>query len=261
MTAKNNFKKQRKDNQRRKARAVKNAKVNHVNRSKPKSKRRHPEYSDEFVNKYIAEHGIARAVIDLKLKAEDQEFTNKDVSRMIAESIPPLMRTHAGVEIAERLFNEKTLTLSAQEIELVVNYDKAMVRFTENVDAALVMIEADRQPSDYMVIIEDLTYGLMDLMTDLRDKVVELMETHRDAIEEYAKEHRGEDEDMDKYMEKLHTQRMATIFPLYKTQNVEVTKEVPFDEQQADDVELNIGRGLTEPVFTLDQPSETQPAQ
>ena len=260
MTTKNNFKKQRKDSQRRKERAVKNAATNHANRSKPKSKRRHPEYSDEFVRDYIREHGISRAVIDLKLQPTDQEFTNKDVAAMISESIPPLVRLHSGIEILDRLAKEGSVQLPPEHLAIITEFDKLITRFNENVEACITMMDVGREPADYMVIIQDLTDNLMDLMMDYRDALIGIMEGYTEAIEEYAKEHRGEEEPMYDFMLKLHTQRMVTVFPLYRTETTGLSTDAEFDLFDAQAVAAAEEDVETEDTaVSVEQPTTTQP--
>lgn len=250
MTTKNNFKKQRKAVQKRKAREQANAQANHRARSQPKSKRKHPQYSEEFIHRYIQQHGFARAVVDLKLEPQNTEFTNKDIAQMIAESIPAITRTHAGVEVVSRLAKEGVIKLGDDDQALIVDYDKIVVKFNEDVDAVITLMEAKKEPEEYMDLVSHLTEMLMELMTTYREPVIELIESHKEKVEEYVKEHRDESVSMDEYMTQLHTQRAAEIYPLYRT-GLTVTEQTDaefaqFDEQHAEAV-------------ATEQPSETQP--
>ncbi|EBV8434229.1 hypothetical protein AVA65_08265 [Salmonella enterica subsp. enterica serovar Minnesota] len=238
MTTKNNFKAQRKAVKKRKAREQANAQANHRNRSQPKAKKKHPKYSEEFIHRYIQQHGFGRAVVDLKLEPTNTEFTNKDVAQMIAESIMPIARTHAGVEVVTRLAKEGTITLSPEADAVIVEYDKIVVKFNEDVDAVIALMEAKKEPEEYMELIQHLTEMLMELMSTFREPMIDLIENFKDLVEEYAKEHRPEGMSMDDYMMQLHTQRAEVIFPLYRT-GLTVTEQADaefdkFDAQHAE---------------------------
>lgn len=252
MTTKNNFKKQRKAVQKRKAREQANAQANHRARSQPKGKKKHPKYSEEFIHRYIQQHGFARAVVDLKLEPENTEFTNKDIAQMIAESIPPITRTHAGVEVLARLAKEGVIELTEENHALIVEYDKVVVKFNEDVDAVIMLMEAKKEPEEFMELVAHLTDMLMDLMTTYREPVIELIESHSEKVEEYVKEHRAEDQSMDDYMTLLHTQRAAEIYPLYRT-GLTVTEHVDAEFAKFDE-QLN-------EAAASEQPSETQPTE
>lgn len=252
MTTKNNFKKQRKAVQKRKAREQANAQANHRARSQPKGKKKHPKYSEEFIHRYIQQHGFARAVVDLKLEPENTEFTNKDIAQMIAESIPPITRTHAGVEVLARLAKEGVIELTEENRALIVDYDKVVVKFNEDVDAVIMLMEAKKEPEEFMELVAHLTDMLMDLMTTYREPVIQLIESHSEKVEEYVKEHRAEDQSMDDYMTLLHTQRAAEIYPLYRT-GLTVTEHVDAEFAKFDE-QLN-------EAAASEQPSETQPTE
>lgn len=217
MTTKNNFKAQRKAVKKRKARQVANARANHINRSQGKAKKTHPKYSEEFINRYINEHGFARAVVDLKLQPTNTEFTKKDVMAMISESIPAIVRVHAGIEILQRLEQEGKFELNELQNALIDAYDETVTKFNEDVDAVIQLIEAGQEPEDFMELIQHLTEVLMQLMMEFREPIVEMLEAHGTELDEYAKEHRAEGTPMDEYMMTIHTQRMAVVFPIYKT--------------------------------------------
>lgn len=217
MTTKNNFKKQRKELKKRKARLESNAQTNHRNRSKPSKKKTHPKYSEEFIHRYIKEHGMARAVIDLKLEPSNTEFTHRQVMEMINESIPGIMRMHAGVTVLDTLEKEGTLTLIPAARELMDAYEKTVVRFNENVDATIILIEQGTSIDDMMPLVEDLTMTLMDVTMEYRDPLIELLTLHEESVEIYAAEHILEGETKDQMMMRLHTQRMEVIFPIHRT--------------------------------------------
>jgi hypothetical protein len=126
MTVKNNFKKQRKDTKKRKQRDTKRTAIKTAGTFKEAAKKKKQDknkYSPEFIRQYVAEHGIERAVHDLKLKGDDSHFTNQDIMRFIHDIIPSMIHPHAAIEILETLESEGKVTISDEFRELIKSYD------------------------------------------------------------------------------------------------------------------------------------------
>ena len=217
MTVKNNFKKQQKQIKKKKARKLKQAQQLHnatVNKTKPKYKK--SEYSEEFIHNYIEEHGYARAIADLKLRADPEGFTNKETLQMISDSIPPIQGIHSAVETIEILMAEGKVELGETDKTTITEFDKIVVRFVEDVDTICVFVEQRHEPMAYADILLDFTNLVQTIFSDCYPILVGILEQHQTLIDEYAAEH-GAKEDAFKFAEKLHTARMSRIFPLYKT--------------------------------------------
>lgn len=217
MTAKTNFKKQRKLDKKRKARAERNAQTKHRERQRKAQLPTSAKYSDEFIRDYIEKHGLSRAVADLKLRSNGEGMTNRDVMETIHQAIPQVIATHSGLEILDRLAAEGTITLEPEELAVLARFDQEAVRFTENVDAIITFIDAQQEPEAYSELIMDLTSGLSDMFLDLNEPVMAVLERHSAEVETYATEHRSEGQTLDAQMQELHVSRMERVAPLYRT--------------------------------------------
>lgn len=206
MATKNNFKKQRKELKRQKDRKERNAKRLHTERSKVTV--RHPKYSQEMIREYINKHGLSRAVADLKLRTDNTEFTNKEVMEMIKESIPPMIRLHAGIEVYDILVKEGKIEDSNLAKGVFGQFDASALSVARNVEAVIRFVEAGKKPEEYAELVDALCGDIEVIFSVLTPEVVELMEEHKEKLDEYQKEHTSEGSSMEDFMQQKHAERM-----------------------------------------------------
>lgn len=209
MTAKNNFKKQRKELKRNKERKERSAKRLHNDRSKVTAK--HPEYTDEFIQKYVAEHGIGRAVADLKLRADNNDFTNKNVLDMIKETIPPMIRVHAGIEVYDILHKEGKVELSPETQALFETFDTTAVEMAQTVQAIISLVEAGKSPEQYHELVDNFANNSGIIFGGLVPSIIQVIEVAGPLMDEYQSTHTPEGSNMHDFMQERHAQRMERV--------------------------------------------------
>ena len=106
------------------------------------------------------------------------------------------------------------------------------MRFTENVNAIIEMIDANQEPEVFAELVMDLTDGLSDMFLTMNDQVMSVLEKHAAEVETFAVEHRSEGQTVDEQMKELHCQRMERVAPMYRTPLAVDAVEV-VEEQQA----------------------------
>lgn len=179
-----------------------------------------------------------------KTAGKPKDLTNKSVMENISHVIVAITKAHAGVSVFCSLADEKRFVITEEEQEIINDFDRIVVKITEDVDVISTHIEADQKPDDYMGIFVDYTHLVAQLYQDHFPIVVDMLKVHGPAMDLYYQEHRGGREVFD-YMMQLHCKRMETVVPMYATK---LTNHPAIDTS-----------GLVQHNYTPDNPQPMDP--
>jgi len=173
----------------------------------------------------VATKGIAEVAEDLRKQGaaskHAKKLTNLNVIQGMHKMIPVFAVTHGSLEIVSDLVLEKRFTLDAEQIDLIENFDRNVVRIVENINAIYDLIDAGKKPFDYIEIYTDYPNTMAELSTiQIPDMHSLLLKPNQAAVDQYVKEHRLEGESQEGLSVRLHEKRMETVGPKYRTQEL-----------------------------------------
>ena len=242
MTVKNNFKKQRKDTKKRKQRDTKRTAIKTAGTFKEAAKKKKQDknkYSPEFIRQYVAEHGIERAVHDLKLKGDDSHFTNQDIMRFIHDIIPSMIHPHAAIEILETLESEGKVTISDEFRELIKSYDILVREVNWDINNIITFIEEGKEPEYYLELMVEFFNKTEYMFDDVAKAMIPFFEPHADLLDQFYQEHRHDEQEAQyEFASRQHDLRSKRIYPAVVppvgvlVEQSEEAKETPVDSQE-----------------------------
>ena len=153
-----------------------------------------------------------------KVDTAPQELTVKEVLTAINEAVPLIAMIHGGVEVFNILAKEGKVEITEENKAIIDEYDEQMVKTSENVNAMISMIEAGKQPSDFMGIFIHYLDLIAQMLQESIPKIRQTIFTQNEQlIEEYSKEHLAAEENYLQQGLRFHELRMKEVAPLYRT--------------------------------------------
>lgn len=242
MTVKNNFKKQRKDTKKRKQRDAKRSAIKAAGVFKDATKKESQnknKYSPEFIRQYVAEHGIERAVHDLKLKGDDSHFTNQDIMRFISDIIPQMIHPHAAIEVMEILASEGKVVISDELRELIKSYDILVREINWDINNIITFIEEGKEPDYFLELTVEFFNKAEYMFEEVAQKMIPFFEPCADLLDQFYQEHRHDEQETQyEFSVRQHEIRSKRIYPAVVppvgvlVEQTEEAKETPIDSQE-----------------------------
>lgn len=187
---------------------------------------------------------------------EHELITNEKVLQAISDIIPGIVKTHGGIELFLRLAEEGRYTVTAEQLETFVEFDKATVAATEDIGAIHEFIEAGSTPGDYTLLFLSFQDNIVTI-SEKTTPVVDALGTQADLLNEYAKQHADQTKPMYDYLLQLHIERMTRVGPLYRVAPVAVEQPLhPYTPANPSPVDL-----MEEPVTVVEVHAEPEPVK
>lgn len=152
-------------------------------------------------------------------KGQEELFTRETLLQGVNEAIDVAVRLHAGMEVFERVAERQLITPTTEQLQLIIDADKAIVVFCEDVHAVKTLDEAKQQPEEYIDLVMHIADVMHEMMEVHRHKLLAMFEEYREPMETYAQEHLPSEfaDDMVGYQHLLHGDRIDRVSPLYAT--------------------------------------------
>lgn len=175
----------------------------------------------------LAKHGVVELAEKLSnfknsTSNEKLELSNKDVMQGMMDLVNMVGPLHGAVQVLHTLVDENEVTLTDEDKEIVVEFDKATVKLTEDVDAVVTLIqEANKEPEDYLDLLIDHVNSSAVLVEETLPRVNEQLFGSSETklkIDQYVTEHILDNEDNIGFGLRMHNQRMSQVYNKYKTQ-------------------------------------------
>lgn len=168
------------------------------------------------MKKRVREGGMTKEALDEEI-ASDSQITNKTTMESINDVIPIVIRIHSGIELFTRLGEEKRFEITPEQQTLINTADEQVTHLTEDINAITVLIEAGKEPDDYMEVLMHYTELLARFFEVTMPALMLMLTPQKPLIDAYANEHRNKELPMFEFMRGLHIERMEKVFMTYRT--------------------------------------------
>lgn len=205
---------------------VENTRIQQV-ASRRESQRLTAKIAREGTMKVAAEYHAMKK----RAGGKGDKLTTLEVVNGINKFIPVVGVLHGGIEVVYKLVAEGKITLTAAQTKFIEDYDRNTVKLSEDVSVILGLVEAGKQPEDYMSIFIhyiDIVAAMAEInIPDIRQFVFKDIE---EMITDYVREHKLENEDNLAYGMRMHDARMKVVTPLYRTHTEALDELLDFDQ-------------------------------
>ena len=206
-----------------------------------KRKREANALKDTQLSYRIATQGVIATAEQLRKEGYNgktaKKMTNLGVIKGIHQMIPVFATLHGATEIVSDLVLEKRFELTTDQVDLMTNFDRAIVSIIEDINAIYDFIDAGKKPTDYMELYVHYIDTLADVCQIQQHELLEnLLRPNKEAIDQYIKEHAGEGAAaLEEYSMQKHNIRMERVAPLYRTKATELEDmTAPLADPQGD---------------------------
>jgi len=150
-----------------------------------------------------------------------------DFLRGIQETMEQVIKLHGGIAIYTILAeDEGRFQITPENAMTIEVYERSIVRFVENVDAIIMLDQAQKLPEDYVELVMDMVDVMRDLMIIYHMPTYEMLKKKEHEINRYVTEHLPSGMPVLEYSRQLHEERIKKVGPLYVTTEGVSAKEI-----------------------------------